>query len=98
MTKIHPNWPGLQAALRTSEARRAVDDLAEQIAASVRASATRVEGIPGDIEMPVRVDSYETDRARATVWLAHPSGLADQAKNGSLTKAASAAGLEVHSG
>jgi hypothetical protein len=45
----------------------------------------------------VRVDSYETDRARAEVWLAHPSGLAVQAKHGLLTKAASEAGLEVKS-
>lgn len=97
MAKIRPNWPGLQAALRTSEAQRAVNDLAERIAANARASAPDVEGVPGDIALPVRVDSYETDRARATVWLAHPSGLAVQAKHGLLSRAASEAGVEVHS-
>ena len=81
----------------TPESRRAVNDLAERIAEAARANVPDVEGIPGDIPLPVRVSEYETDRARATVWLAHPSGLAVQAKHGTLTKAASQAGVEVHS-
>lgn len=97
MARVHPNWSGLEAALRTREARAAVNDLAEEIAENARSSAPDVEGVPGDIELPVRVDSYDTDRARATVWLAHPSGLAVQAKHGTLTRAASEAGVEVHS-
>lgn len=97
MAKVHPNWSGLSAALRSREARDAVEAVAEKIAANARSAAPAVEGIPGDIELPVRVDTYDTDRARATVWLAHPSGLAVQAKHGLLTKAASAAGLEVRS-
>lgn len=98
MAKVHPNWPGLTAALRTREARNAVEAAAEKIAANARSAAPDVEGVPGDIPLPVRVDTYDTDRARATVWLAHPSGLAVQAKHGLLTRAASEAGLEVHSG
>ena len=98
MTKVHPNWPGLRAALVTAESRRAINDLAEKIAENARASAPDVEGIPGDIPLPVKVSEYKTDRVRATVWLAHPSGLAVQAKHGTLTRAASEAGLEVHGG
>lgn len=95
MAKIHPNWRGLTEALATREAARATTELAEEIAENARSSAPDVEGIPGDIPLPVTVQTYETDRARATVWLAHPAGLAVQAKHGTLTKAASAAGVKV---
>lgn len=95
MARVTINGKGLRAVLATPEAKDAVNALAEKVADHARAIAPAVEGVPGDIELPVRVDAYETDRARAEVWLAHPSGLAVQAKHGTLTKAASAAGLEV---
>lgn len=95
MVRIHPNRRGLNEALKSAEARRATAELAERVAENARSSAPDVEGIPGDIALPVTVQTYDTDRARATVWLAHPAGLAVQAKHGTLTKAASAAGLEV---
>lgn len=97
MAKIRPNWDALQQHLRGREATEAVNDLAERIAEHARDAGIDVEGIPGDVPLPVRVDTYDTDRARATVWLAHPAGLAVQAKHGLLSKAASAAGLEIHS-
>jgi hypothetical protein len=96
-TRVTLNTRGLDAALNTAGAKRAVAVLAEKVADNARAAAPDVEGIPGDIPLPVRVDVYETDRARAEVWLAHPSGLAVQAKHGLLTRAASQAGLEVKS-
>jgi hypothetical protein len=43
----------------------------------------------------VKVKLSTTDRAHAEVILAHPAGIAVQAKHGALTKAASQAGLEV---
>lgn len=95
MARVHLDRRALNAVLRGARVEKAVTDLAEKVADHARAIAPAVEGIPGDIELPVRVDGYETDRARAEVWLAHPSGLAVQAKHGTLTKAASAAGLEV---
>lgn len=97
MARVNINWAGLEAAMRSDEAQRAVAALAEKVADNARDLAPAVNGIPGDDELPVRVDVYETDRARAEVWLAHPSGLAVQAKHGLLTKAASEAGLEVKS-
>lgn len=72
-----------------------IENVAERVAANVEAQGHLVEGIPGNIELPVRVDVYETDRARASVSLAHPSGIAVQAKHGALTRAAAQEGLEV---
>jgi len=46
-------------------------------------------------KMPVKRESYKTDRAAEAVIIAHPGGLAVQAKYGALTRAARVAGLEV---
>src|SRR5690606_2969079 len=46
-------------------------------------------------KMPVKRESYKTDRAGEAVIIAHPGGLAVQAKYGALTRAARVAGLEV---
>jgi hypothetical protein len=100
MATIRPNPAGRAKVLQSDEMADAVEKLAETVADNVRPQGVRVEGIPGDIEMPVKVtmtttDDMRTDRVKAWVSMAHPSGLATQAKNGTLTKAASAAGLEV---
>lgn len=71
---------------------------AEQIARNVRALGLKVgdrDGGGSEYDLPVKVETSVTDRAKATVLLAHPSGLAVQAKHGALTKAASEAGMEV---
>ena len=73
-----------------------VRKVAEEVAANARGQGVRVEGEPGDVSLPIEVDSYFTDRARSSVTIKHPSGLAAQAKNGVLTRAASQAGLEVN--
>ena len=83
------------SVLKGAAMRRAVDAKADELAEAMRSLGVRVEGVPGDVELPVEVSSYTTDRARATVWLAHPSGVAIQAKHGLLSRAASAVGLEV---
>jgi hypothetical protein len=93
---IHWSRAGLLAALNTEAVEARVTKVAEEIADGVRDGWDgRVEGIPGDIEIPVKVSTYKSDRPRASVFLAHPSGLAVQAKNGALTKAAADLGLEV---
>ena len=81
--------------LKSAAMRRLVDDKAEEIADHMRSQGIAVEGEPGDVELPIQVSSYTTDRARATVWVAHPSGIAVQAKHGIVGKAASAAGLTI---
>lgn len=100
MATIRPNRAGRQKILQSREMRAAVEKLAEQIAGNIRAQGRHVGATSGGgtVPLPVEVSVYETDRARATVWLAHPAGLAVQAKHGALTKAASDAGLEVKGG
>ncbi|ADG97631.1 conserved hypothetical protein [Segniliparus rotundus DSM 44985] len=78
-----------------------VDQAAERIASQVRSdpavialSATITEG-SAQAEELVQVDAYTTDRQAAAVVLAHPAGLAVEAKHGVLTRAAKDAGLQV---
>lgn len=99
MTKIHWNDAGIRAALNAAGVATEVEATAELVADEIRREGSwdrLVEGIPGDIDIPVKVSTYTSDRPRASVHLAHPSGLAVQAKNGALTKAAAALGLEVN--
>lgn len=84
---------GLKKLLRSEQLGSEVTQLAQRIAANVRAEGQKVEH--GEVELPVVVDEYTTDREAASVTLAHPAGLAVQAKHGTLTKAAAAVGLEV---
>ena len=97
-TKINPSREGRQEVLRSREMAAYVAEVAERVAEKVRADAVSVEGVPGDVEIPVTVDQHETDRARASVSMNHPAGLAVQAKHGLLTKAASEMGLEIVEG
>jgi hypothetical protein len=93
------NHSGVSAILKSSEVAAMVTAAAEEIADNVRAQGIVVgafSGGDGDIELPVEVTPHTTDRARASVTLAHPAGIAVQAKHGALTKAASAAGVEVN--
>ena len=92
--KVKLDHRGLEAILKGREVTAATQEAAEAVAANVKAQAHAVEGIPGNIELPVKVSMFETDRAHGVVALAHPSGEAVQAKHGALTKAAAEAGLE----
>lgn len=85
--------PGLKldhAAIRQMISSRAFSDLvhdaALDIAAAVHASK------PGS---DVAVDRYTTDRAAASVTIRDVRGRIWQARDGVLTRAAAAAGLEV---
>ena len=90
---------GLAAIAKSAEVRQVVDDAANRIADEVRGQNIEVGAFKGGgkIPLPVDVRKETTDRASAAVVLAHPAGIAVQAKHGALTKAASAVGLEVHS-
>lgn len=90
--------PGLAAVGKSPEVVRAITSLAERVAKNIEAQGIRVgdkDGGKAEVDLPVRVDSYTTDRARSSVTITHPAGLAVQAKHGALTKAASAEGLIV---
>ena len=98
--KVELDVKGLEEAATSAAVQRAVDALAEKVATIVRGQYHMVEGVPGDVPLPVTTHSGETtdmrlNRARASVTLAHPSGKAVQAKHGALTKAAAQAGLRV---
>lgn len=94
---IHWNEASLQRALRSPEMEAAVERLADAIAAGVRRQGIRVEGEPGDVELPVEVNTRDDgDELTGSVVLAHPAGLAVQAKDGALTRAAADLGLEVN--
>ena len=88
----------LSSILKGPLMARAMAVKAEQIARNVRSLGIKVgdhDGGPREYDLPVKVKHSVTDRAKSTVVLAHPAGLAVQAKHGALTKAAAQAGLEV---
>jgi hypothetical protein len=90
---------GMDALRKNEQMQALVKDAAEKIAAEVRSQGIRVgdrDGGPHEAELPVVVREGVTDRAHATVYLAHPAGVAVQAKHGALTRAASAIGVSVH--
>ena len=92
------NHGGLAAVLKSTEMHRLVQDKAEEVAGHVEGLGITVgdrDGGSHEYQLPVKVDVTTTDRAHASVVLAHPAGVAVQAKHGALTKGASAAGLHV---
>ena len=78
---------GVREILKGPEMRQVIDDLAGQIAGHVRAS------VPSGTAVSVR--GYTTDRGAATVVVEDVQAMAWQARDGILTRAAAAAGLEV---
>lgn len=77
---------GIGDLLKSDEVKRATELVAQGVAAKVRSA---------EPNYPVTVEMTTTDRAHANVSIAHPAGMAVQAKRGSLTKAAAQAGLDV---
>lgn len=78
---------GVREVLKGQGVRDLIDDYAQQVADNVRPLIR-----PG---VPVEVRKYTTDRGAATVVVADVRGMAWQARDGVLTRAAAQAGLEV---
>lgn len=78
---------GVREVLKGPEIRRTVDDLADAIATHVRPH------VPAGTVVSVR--GYTTDRGAASVTVQDVRAMAWQARDGILTRAAGAAGLEV---
>lgn len=96
---IRLNRRGIAVIAEGANMRALVEKAAEEIAGNVRAQGIKVgdrDGGSREVDLPVNVKVGTTDRSHATVTLAHPAGVAVQAKHGVLTKAASQAGLQVH--
>ncbi|GAA4911274.1 hypothetical protein [Streptomonospora salina] len=83
--KVVLDRKGIRNILRSQDMATVVNQAAEAVAGHARTLA----------EEEVTVAPYTTDREAASVALADASGANEQAADGSLTKAARAAGLEV---
>lgn len=79
------NSAGAAAILNSPEVAAMVRSKAEEVAGQV------ITAQPADVV----VDSYTTDRAAASVTIRHKDAKAWQARDGILTRAAAAVGLEV---
>lgn len=88
--KLRLDSKGIGAMLKSAGVASVVESAAEATAANVGAITAH-----GGETVPVEVTTGTTDRAVARVTLTHAAGLGLQAKYGTLTKAASAAGLQV---
>lgn len=98
--RIRLNSRGLAAILKGDAMQAAIAAKAEEVAQNVREQGILIgdkDGGKHEKPLPVKVEQDVTDRARAAVILAHPAGLAVQAKHGALSKAAAQAGLDVRS-
>jgi hypothetical protein len=91
--KVTLNHRGLANLLTSTEMHRLVQDVAEQIGRNVEAQGITVgdkDGGAHEIPLPVKVEVTTTDRAHGSVILAHPAGIAVQAKHGALPRPAEA--------
>lgn len=87
LEKFELDAAGVREVLKGQGVRDLVDGYAQQVADNVKSSVR--DGVP------VEVRKYTTDRGAATVVVADVRGMAWQARDGILTRAAAAAGLEV---
>lgn len=76
---------GIAEMLKSAEWAALMKDTANEVAGNVRS----------ETDAEVKVDAYTTDRAAASVTILDPRGAELQARDGILTRAAAAAGLEV---
>lgn len=77
---------GITEVLKSSEVAAEVHALAEKVASNARSATAGAD---------VVVDDYTTDRAASSVTIRDPRGRLWQVRDGVLTRAAAAAGLEV---
>ena len=94
MAKIKLDLAGLEEVL-TNEMAGPVAAAAAAIAANVDVGSVTDAIVSAD--RTGVTTSMRVNRARASVTIVHPAGLAMEAKHGTLRKAAAAAGLSVKS-
>ena len=85
--KIDLDSAGIASVLKSGDVARLVHSAAESVAAGVRGRV--------DAENGVVVDDYTTDRAASSVTIRDVRGKLWQVRDGVLSSAAAAAGLEV---
>lgn len=92
---VHVDKRAILQLADDADVKAAVKDKADEIATHIDGMRITVGGEDGsrsEYLLPVKV--FDRD-GTTTVELAHPAGIAVQAKHGALTKGASAAGLTV---
>lgn len=91
--RIETNYRGIGDLLTSSEVQDMLNDKAEAVANAARSRGLMVEGVPGDVPLPVTTSAAgDGTRARAYVTIDHPSGLAVEAKHRLLAGSLDAAG------
>ena len=91
--RVDLNHRGMRGLLRDEVMRLDMERRAERVAQRAREAHILVEGVPGDVVLPIKVTSgIGRTRAHARVTIAHPSGVAVEAKHGLLTRSLDAAG------
>jgi hypothetical protein len=73
---------GMRALVASPWAQDQVETKAAEVADRARTRAPKVEGTPGEVELPIAViKAHGKARARALVVIDHPSGMAVEAKH-----------------
>jgi hypothetical protein len=92
--KVKIDRAGVQAVLRSGDVADMVHGEAVNLASELRTDPAILRNTLATLD-GIKVDDYTTDRAASSVTITHASGVAIQAKHGSLTGAAERSGLEV---
>lgn len=83
---------GMAQMLKSQPVRAEISNIAQAVGSTARSDEPVVRHAA-----EVKVEDYTTDRAASAVLIKHPIGMGIQAKYGTLTRAASAQGLQVRS-
>ena len=99
MTTIRLDRNGIAALAKSAGLASVVNTAAKAVADNITSQGLTASspGAQSSASIVGEVDLYSTDRVSAAVTIKRPAGLALQAKYGVLTKACSAAGLELKS-
>ncbi len=93
LTRLNVKTRGIRELLSLPGVEKDLGERALEVADAVEANNQKVEGRPGQIDLPVTVTLVnDGKRARARVILDHPSGQAVEAKHAYLAAAIDAAG------
>lgn len=79
--RVKLNSLGMIELLRSDGVQNAVERQADGVAIRARSRGIMVEGIPGDVALPISVVRARSTRARALVSIDHPSGLNVESKH-----------------
>lgn len=91
--RVELNRLGMRSLLRSETIRLDLKRRADAVARQAKAAHILVEGVPGDVDLPIETDSHiGRSRASARAEIDHPSGVAVEAKHGLLTRSLDAAG------